>query len=102
MKKKSLLIIYAKGKFENKKKTDEMTAKENLVTVNTYNKRLFSYMFQRCFCSCLEFQKKERKSKMSNEKRTVYAGGLAEEVTEKLLHDAFIPFGDIVEIQMPM
>ena len=35
------------------------------------------------------------------DKRTVYVGGLAEEVTEKLLNDAFIPFGDLVDIQMP-
>lgn len=39
---------------------------------------------------------------MSSEKRTLYVGGLAEEVTDKLLNDAFIPFGDIVEIQMPI
>lgn len=35
------------------------------------------------------------------EKRTVYVGGLSEEVTDKLLNDAFIPFGDLVDIQMP-
>lgn len=35
------------------------------------------------------------------DKRTVYVGGLAEEVTDKLLNDAFIPFGDLVDIQMP-
>lgn len=39
---------------------------------------------------------------MSSEKRTLYVGGLADEVTDKLLNDAFIPFGDIVEIQMPI
>lgn len=39
---------------------------------------------------------------MSNEKRTVYVGCLAEEVTERLLNDAFIPFGDIVDIQIPV
>lgn len=39
---------------------------------------------------------------MSNDKRTIYVGGLADEVTEKLLNDAFIPFGDITEIQMPI
>lgn len=39
---------------------------------------------------------------MSNEKRTIYVGGLADEVNEKLLNDAFIPFGDIVEIQIPV
>lgn len=36
------------------------------------------------------------------DKRTIYVGGLADEVTEKLLNDAFIPFGDLVDIQMPM
>jgi hypothetical protein len=30
---------------------------------------------------------------MTNPKRTVYVGGLAEEVDEKTLHAAFIPFG---------
>lgn len=39
---------------------------------------------------------------MSNDKRTVYVGCLAEEVTERLLNDAFIPFGDIVDIQIPV
>ena len=29
-------------------------------------------------------------------------GGLAEEVTEKDLHATFIPFGDIVDINMPL
>lgn len=39
---------------------------------------------------------------MSNPKRTVYVGGLAEEVDEKVLHAAFIPFGDIVDVQIPL
>ncbi|ALC41785.1 cyp33 [Drosophila busckii] len=39
---------------------------------------------------------------MSNDKRTVYVGGLADEVTERLLNNAFIPFGDIADIQMPV
>lgn len=30
------------------------------------------------------------------------AGGLAEEVDEKTLHAAFIPFGDIMDIQIPL
>ncbi|XP_049863210.1 peptidyl-prolyl cis-trans isomerase E isoform X1 [Schistocerca gregaria] len=38
----------------------------------------------------------------TNTKRTVYVGGLAEEVDEKVLHAAFIPFGDIVDIQIPL
>lgn len=39
--------------------------------------------------------------KMSD-KRTIYVGGLADDVTEKLINDAFIPFGDISDIQMPV
>lgn len=39
---------------------------------------------------------------MSNDKRTIYVGGLCDEVTEQLIKDAFIPFGDIVDIQMPV
>ncbi|XP_034249474.1 peptidyl-prolyl cis-trans isomerase E isoform X1 [Thrips palmi] len=39
---------------------------------------------------------------MSNPKRTIYVGGLAEEVDEKVLHAAFIPFGDIVDVQIPL
>lgn len=37
-----------------------------------------------------------------SDKRTIYVGGLADEVTEKLINDAFIPFGDISDIQMPV
>ena len=29
-------------------------------------------------------------------------GGLAEEVEEKVLHSAFIPFGDITDINIPL
>lgn len=32
----------------------------------------------------------------------VNAGGLAEEVTEKLIHSVFIPFGDVVDINLPL
>ena len=38
---------------------------------------------------------------MSN-KRILYVGGLSEEVDEKVLHAAFIPFGDITDINIPM
>jgi peptidyl-prolyl isomerase E (cyclophilin E) len=34
-------------------------------------------------------------------KRVVYVGGLAEEADEETLHAAFIPFGDIVEVNIP-
>ncbi|XP_066274539.1 peptidyl-prolyl cis-trans isomerase E-like [Branchiostoma lanceolatum] len=37
-----------------------------------------------------------------NTKRIVYVGGLAEEVDEKVLHAAFIPFGDLVDINVPL
>lgn len=43
-----------------------------------------------------------RTIEIMSDKRTVYVGGLADEVTEQLVNDAFIPFGDIVEIQMPV
>ena len=34
-------------------------------------------------------------------KKLLYVGGLAEEVDEKMLHAAFIPFGDIIgELQV--
>lgn len=39
---------------------------------------------------------------MSNDKRTVYVGGISDEVNEQLIRDAFIPFGDIVDVQMPI
>ena len=35
-------------------------------------------------------------------KRMVYVGGLAEEVDEKTLHAALIPFGDITDVQIPL
>lgn len=38
----------------------------------------------------------------TSSKRTVYVGGLAEEVDEKVLNAAFIPFGDIIDVQIPL
>lgn len=35
-------------------------------------------------------------------KSLFFSGGLAEEVDEKVLHAAFIPFGDITDIQIPL
>eukprot|EP00919_Chromeraceae_sp_WS-2016_P078417 GHVR01185831.1.p1 GENE.GHVR01185831.1~~GHVR01185831.1.p1 ORF type:complete len:135 (-),score=34.76 GHVR01185831.1:350-754(-) len=35
-------------------------------------------------------------------KRIVYVGGLEEKVTQEVLHAAFIPFGDIRSIQLPI
>nr|XP_039266820.1 peptidyl-prolyl cis-trans isomerase-like [Styela clava] len=37
-----------------------------------------------------------------SKKRMLYVGGLAEEVNEKTIHSAFIPFGDIVDINIPL
>lgn len=31
-------------------------------------------------------------------KRNVYVGGLEEQVNEEILHAAFVPFGDIIEV----
>ncbi|KAG8451654.1 hypothetical protein GDO86_003737 [Hymenochirus boettgeri] len=39
---------------------------------------------------------------MAATKRVLYVGGLAEEVDEKILHAAFIPFGDVTDIQIPL
>lgn len=37
-----------------------------------------------------------------NLKRTLYVGCLAEEVDEKVLNAAFIPFGEVLDIQIPL
>jgi len=37
----------------------------------------------------------------SNNKRTIYVGGLADEADESVVRAAFIPFGDIVNIEIP-
>jgi len=34
-------------------------------------------------------------------KSTIYVGGLTNDVNERILSDAFIPFGEIVEISLP-
>ena len=39
---------------------------------------------------------------MSVNKRMIYVGGLPDEVDEKFLHAAFIPFGDIVDVNLPI
>ncbi|KAF6036866.1 PPIE [Bugula neritina] len=38
----------------------------------------------------------------ANNKKLIYVGGLAEEVDDKTLQAAFIPFGDIVDINIPL
>mmetsp|Transcript_66478 Transcript_66478/g.110545 ORF Transcript_66478/g.110545 Transcript_66478/m.110545 type:complete len:120 (-) Transcript_66478:87-446(-) len=37
-----------------------------------------------------------------NDKRTLYVGGLEESVTEDLLRAAFVPFGEIIDVNMPL
>lgn len=39
---------------------------------------------------------------MANEKRTVYVGGLDEQVTVSLLKAAFLPFGEVKAVDIPM
>lgn len=36
-----------------------------------------------------------------NPKRTIYVGGLDDQVTQDLLRAAFVPFGDILQINLP-
>merc|ERR1712098_503234 len=38
----------------------------------------------------------------SGPKKILYVGGLAEEVDQKVLQAAFIPFGDIIEVNLPI
>lgn len=40
--------------------------------------------------------------KGSNPKTTLYVGGLEDNVTEAILHAAFIPFGDLKDVSIPM
>ena len=37
----------------------------------------------------------------SRVKSTIFVGGLDNRVTQNLLHEAFIPFGDIIEVTLP-
>ena len=37
-----------------------------------------------------------------NDKRTLYVGGLDESVSESTLRAAFVPFGEITEVNLPM
>ena len=38
-------------------------------------------------------------AKEAKPKRNVYVGGLEEQVNEEIVHAAFVPFGDIVEVR---
>jgi len=40
-------------------------------------------------------------SDQSRQKATVFVGGLDTNVTSQTLHDAFIPFGEIVDVSLP-
>jgi RNA recognition motif-containing protein len=40
-------------------------------------------------------------SEQSRHKATVFVGGLDNQVNSQTLHDAFIPFGEIVDISLP-
>lgn len=40
--------------------------------------------------------------KGSNPKTTLYVGGLDENVTEAIVHAAFLPFGDLKDVSVPM
>ena len=44
----------------------------------------------------------EKASKQKADKRVLYVGGLEESVTDKLVHAAFVPFGEIQQIDVPM
>jgi peptidyl-prolyl isomerase E (cyclophilin E) len=39
---------------------------------------------------------------VGNARRVVYVGGLDDGVTEAALHAAFLPFGDIKDVSMPL
>lgn len=39
---------------------------------------------------------------MANPKTTIYVGGLDEKVTDTVLHSAFIPFGEIKDVNIPL
>ncbi|CAG2109079.1 unnamed protein product [Medioppia subpectinata] len=39
---------------------------------------------------------------MTTNKRVLYCGGLSEEVDDKMVESAFIPFGDIIDVNLPI
>ena len=40
-------------------------------------------------------------NKMSRKNTIIYVGGLEAQVTEEILHSAFIPFGELKSVQIP-
>lgn len=53
-----------------------------------------------CKLGCRDFSRESRS--VAQKALGFFAGGLAEEVDDKVLHAAFIPFGDITDIQIPL
>ena len=39
---------------------------------------------------------------MANNKKILYVGGLSEQVSRDILYNAFIPFGDVVQVTLPL
>lgn len=39
---------------------------------------------------------------MANNKKTLYVGGLSEDVDINMIRSAFLPFGDIADVNLPM
>lgn len=37
----------------------------------------------------------------ARQKKTVFVGGLDNQVSAQTLHDAFVPFGEIVDVSLP-
>lgn len=40
--------------------------------------------------------------KGANPKTTLYVGGLEENINEAILHSAFVPFGDVKDVNIPL
>lgn len=38
---------------------------------------------------------------VAKQTKTVFVGGLDQQVTQQTLHDAFMPFGDITDVSLP-
>lgn len=53
------------------------------------------------FNSFLSFISSAKMADPSRHKKTVFVGGLDNQVNQQVLHDAFIPFGEIVDVSLP-
>lgn len=49
----------------------------------------------------LSIVKPHKMSDQSRQRATVFVGGLDSNVNEQTLHDAFLPFGEIVDVSLP-